>query len=260
MRHEDQRIALRQRPHRVETGDHRADQDTGETGLGHELDETFEFLRPGAGVGEVEAPPTRGLVGPLHRLAASEHPGSKSGEVVGQVLIVLDQISTSPRESARYRGQLGDARAPGLYRRGQQRTPEHTAKPPHPFDTVVRSREALEERPGWLQIDQSHAAVHRGVADSHAQQAEEIRREIRRVADGDSGGARCARSVRIGRHRLDLPDDFVLNPSGWNQRLRNLYRLLDGDGAGELLRVPGVGLKSVDGGYAIGIGRRLPGV
>ena len=78
--------------------------------------------------------------------------------------------------------------------------------------------------------------------------------QLRPVADRD---AVRARSLGIGRYRLDPADDFVLDLPRRNERLRNLDRLLDGDEARQFLGRGGFPLDAVDGRDPVRIGPRV---
>ena len=162
----------------------------------------------------------------------------RTERVIGQPVVVLDEIHAGPGERRGQRGELGRPQSHGLERGGEQRPAGDARERPQPGDARARTGQPVERRERQLHVGEHHVGLERGVAVEDVQQ-------LRRIAGGGGErlGDRHPMGALAGRvDALDVPQHVRGDPGvAGGHGPRQLDRLLEQErlGAGGDIAVRG---------------------
>ena len=117
--------------------------------------------------------------------------------MVGEAVIVLDQIDPRPREGAAVRRELGGPEPHRLERGGQQRTAGHTGELAQAGDPRARAWQPVEGCVGEFHVGEEHIRLERAVAEQNGE-------ELRRIASGGGERLRDGDAVKARTRGVDL--------------------------------------------------------
>ncbi len=122
------------------------------------------------------------FAGVAHRARAGRRAlGEGSVVLIGQPVVVLDEIGAAEREFMRERGEIFGGEALRLQGRAGQRATFDARQRTQPLHAVVRAAERLEQGRGNFGVLERDVLMHRGVAEQHVEQLSGVR------ADGARG-------------------------------------------------------------------------
>ena len=118
-------------PHRVEAGKARAEQDAGQPCRNDPVEALLQCLERARDVRQIHRPATGGRVGRRHGLGHDRYPLREPGRgLIGQAVVVLDDIDAGACEGGGEARQLGRREADRLDRRAGQGAPRGSGEGP----------------------------------------------------------------------------------------------------------------------------------
>ena len=161
--------------------------------------------------------------------------------LVGEAVIVLDEIGAALGELEREISQFARGHALRLQRRTGHRSPLGPGELAQTVEPAVRAAEGREQRCGNLCVHQRNIVVHRGVAEQNIQQLAGV--------PADRAGAKLDGHVEIAaarvRNRPHLADDLLEDRRIANPGERHFDALLDGDVSRAILDGVRVGANAI---------------
>jgi Dolichyl-phosphate-mannose-protein mannosyltransferase len=173
---EDRQVArARQVAGGLEAEEHWAQHDAATAQAAHVRETGRQPPRVAGQVGQVRGVAAALRVGRGHRLLAPRHAlHERRRHLVGQRVVVLDQIGAAQGEGPAVGRQLRYGLAHRLDRGTHQRPPRHAAELAQPGDSERRPRQIGEDRVRPLHLHQPHAAKQGDVAEEDVEQLPEL--------------------------------------------------------------------------------------
>ena len=203
--------------------------------------------------------PRRPVGGGDRRLAGGHPAGEGGAGLVGQAVVVLDQVDPAAGERGREAGELVGGEALGLQRRAGERPVRRSGQRPQPLDAEAGTGEVGQHGRFEVEVDQLDVGLEGAVAERHVQQ-------LGQVGTHRQGGQIQAHAEQLGSDRLDgrHPGHDLVEDARLSDGVEgHLHALFDGQGLGPSLHVGGGGPDPVDGAQPVhqgfdATGRRDP--
>ena len=177
--------------------------------------------------GDVAGPPASGGGRLLHGRGAGAHPRvERAVLLIGQTMVVLDEVEATAREAARKIAQRLRREALWLQRRARHGASFRTHPVPQLLKPVVRSAERRDHLLRQADILQRDIGMDRGIAEQHVEELPRL------TPDGRCGESDPHAENAVAKifDRLDAPDDFRQHERIVDSGNRHLNTLLDSDG------------------------------